>query len=149
MDLHEAYYCFQHRLIPQTFFEDKVAFVNALAADNTKMLFSWMDSFFEHVGAENPYTEDMFGVDVMQYDQRVYIIKISFPKPEKKLSCYSGYMLFDKKCNKQMYFCVEKGEDDDFLCGWDSENRHYNYGKCDCRGREALNRCLRIYFKDK
>lgn len=147
MDLHKAYYYFQHRLIPQAFFGDKVDFVNTLAAGNRKMLFTWMDTFFDRAGVENPYTEDMFNSEIMQYDKKVYIIKITFPYPEEVPFCYCSYMLFDVNCKKQMYFCVEKGEKDDFLCGWDAKNDHLNYGKCDYKGGEALNRCLRIYLR--
>ena len=147
MDLKTADYYFQHKLIPQTFFEDKVKFVNALAAQNTKVLYAGLKGVLEHFNIENPYTEDMFGVDIMQYSKNVLIIKVSFPEPEEVTYCYCAYMIFDPKCKKQMYFCVEKGAEKTFLCGWDARSDHINYGACEPTDEDALSQSINIYLE--
>ncbi len=146
MDLKTAYYIFQHKLIPQSFFEDKVKFVNALAEHKSKVLFDGLKGVLDHFKVENPYTEASFGVEVMQYSKEVIIIKVSFPEPEEVTHCYCAYMIFDQKCKKQMYFCVEKGRDNTFLCGWTPLNDHLNYGKCEPVDDDALNNSIVIYL---
>ncbi len=146
MDLKGAYYYFQHKLIPQTFYEDKVKFVNALSAQGASILYSGLKEVLEHFKIENPYTLDMFGVEVMQYSKEVIIIKVSFPEPEDVQFCYCAYMIFDPKCKKQMYFCVEKGMEHSFLCGWTQGNDHINYGSCEPTDNDALSNSIAIYL---
>ena len=146
MNLKTADYYFQHKLIPQTFYEDKVKFVNALAAQNTKVVYSGLKGVLDHFKIENPYTEDMFGVDIMQYSKDVIIIKVSFPEPKEVTYCYCAYMIFDPKCKKQMYFCVEKGSEHSFLCGWSESGDHINYGACEPTDEDALSNSIAIYL---
>ena len=146
MDLKGAYYYFQHKLIPQTFFEDRVKFVNALAAQGSNVLYAGLKGVLDHFNIESPYTLDMFGVDVMQYSQDVLIIKVTFPEPDEVQLCYCAYMIFDPKCKKQMYFCAEKGAEHTFLCGWNKANEHINYGTCVPTDDDALSRSISIYL---
>lgn len=151
MDRHGIRYVFEHRVLPQWFFEDTQKFVGVLL-NNKEVLYDFINDIFEKENVENPYSEDDFKVEAAKLTDNVLFVKISFPEPEEEPLCYCSYMLFDEKFEKKRYYCIERGnEAGDFLpfvCGWTPEGTHVNYGHCGLGEDEDLIRCMELYVNE-
>ncbi len=151
MDRHGIRYTFEHRALPQWFFEDKEMFIGTLLHDKN-VLYRVINSMFEGEGVENPYIEDDFEVVVSKVTDDVKMLKIVFPEPEEEPLCYSSYMFFDDNFEKISYFCIEKGntygEDYPFVCSWTKEGEHENYGNCTFEKYDDFLRCADIHMEN-
>ena len=152
MDRHGIRYIFEHRLLPQLFFEEKFQFVGALF-QKKELLFDTISNIFRDEEVENPYTVDMFGVSMFQITEETAVVKISFPEPEEEPLCYCSYLLFDKAFEKISYFCIEKGGQEDpkhpFVCAWTPDGAHRNFGICTFENYNDLMRCVDLHMKEK
>ena len=150
MDRHGVRYVFEHRILPQWFYEDKEQFVGLLLHDKN-VLFRVINNIFEKEEVSNPYTEDDFGVIASKVTEDVLMIKITFPAPEEEPLCYCSYLFFDHDFEKINYFCIEKGneygENYPFVCSWD-EDGHSNYGNCTFEEHNDFLRCADLYMKN-
>lgn len=133
MDRHGIRYMFEHRLLPQWFFENKMEFVGLLLHEK-EILFNVISDIFVEENVDNPYSVDDFGVSVAKIAEDVLMLRIGFPDPEEEPLCYCAYMFFDENFEKVSYFCIEKGNSESegcpFVCSWTPDEVHYNYGNC-------------------
>lgn len=150
MNRHEIRYLFEHRLLPNWFFQDKDRFVGILLNDK-KILYGIIDDIFKKEEVENPYKEEDFSIEAGKITEDIIMVKIVFPEPEDEPLCYCSYLFFDINFEKTEYFCIERGnehsEEYPFVCGWTSDGSHCNFGNCTFEENGDFLRCLEIYMK--
>lgn len=84
MDRHGIRYTFEHRLLPQWFFEDKERFVAVLLKDKG-LLFDVINEIFQKENVKNPYTPDQFDIEPARLTDELLMVKIIFPDRKKNL----------------------------------------------------------------
>jgi len=153
MNLHDIRYTFEHRILPQWFFEGKSRFVGMLLNDKT-VLFRIIDDIFQKEEVKNPYTEDQFGIETAKITEDVMMLKIILPEPEDEPLCYCCYLFFDKEFEKPGFFSIERGNDIvsktnktiPFVCSWTAEGGHNNHGNCSLEDNADFIKCTDIYM---
>lgn len=148
---YKVLYSLEHRLLPQWFYKDQRAFVDAIVSDPT-MIYRIVSDLLKQENEENPYTEDAFSSMRYKLTDDVLALKVSFPKPEMEPLCYCAYLIFDKSCNKLMYFTIEKTSEPDVdavVCSWNKDSQHMNFGSCSFEEYGDLRKCADIYLRIK
>lgn len=150
MNLHQIRYMFEHRLLPQWFFENKDKFVGIILQDKT-VLYKMINDIFLNEELENPYTPEQFGIEAERLTEEVMMLKIIFPEPEDEPICYCSYLFFNRDFEKTGYFCIEKGNEEGqeqpFVCAWTADGTHLNYGRCSFEEHGDFLRCVEIYME--
>ncbi|MDE7298147.1 MAG: hypothetical protein K2N94_04875 [Lachnospiraceae bacterium] len=150
MDRHGIRYLFEHRLLPQWFFEDKTQFVGLLLNEK-EILFNIINDLFEKENVDNPYKREDFTVMASKVTADVLMVRIGFPAPEEEPLCYCAYIFFDKAFDKVSYFCIERGnkEGDNypFVCSWTPDGAHNNHGNCSLDSYNDFIRCADIHME--
>lgn len=83
MDRHGVRYQFEHRILPQLFFEDKAQFIGIILNDKD-VLFRVIDEIFSGEEVTNPYSKDDFTIEAARIAESVMMLKIIFPEPEEE-----------------------------------------------------------------
>ena len=83
MDRHRIRYMFEHRLLPQWFFEEKESFVAPILKDKG-ILFEVLDQIFRKENVDNPYSPEQFNIEAAKLTEEVLMVKITFPEPEEE-----------------------------------------------------------------
>lgn len=150
MDGYEIRYMFEHQLLPQWFFEKKFNFIMVLLEDK-EFLYKASSAIFEEFEVENPYSKEDFKVETAKMAEEVMVVKMIFPKPEKEPLCYSSYLFFDKEFKKVSYFCIERGDEEKcpFVCSWEPNGEHNNYGNCTFKNHNDFMSCADIHMEQK
>lgn len=68
-------------------------------------------------------------------------VRLLCPPPKKEPQCKWIYMLFHYNLKKRYYFTMEAGglfDQGPFLCGWDRNLNHQNFGVCEDDLERAL-----------
>lgn len=99
-----------------------------------------------------PYKAEQYKIDYYKIGENEYMIKVTFPLPEEMPLCSKVYFMFDEGFNNIQYFTVErdqiKGKKQEFyLCGWDEEHSHLNYGQAP-NGIKELDATVIKYYLD-
>ncbi len=149
MNLHNVRYIFEHHMLPQWFFENKMGLVGGILKDKT-ILFKIIDDIFKQEQVENPYEPEQFDAQSGRIAEDVFFMKITFPTPEDEPLCYCSYMFFDEEFEKISYFCIEKGnsfgEELPFVCSWTSDGAHLNHGNCTFEENDDFLRCASLHM---
>lgn len=148
MDRHNVRHVFEHKVLPQWFFEDKQKFIGLVFHDKS-VLFRVINSIFEENDVKNPYTESDFDIDASRVTEDILMLKIIFPEPEEEPLCYCSYMFFDEKFEQASYFCIEKSDEYKnypFVCGWTEQGVHINYGNCSSEEYNDFAKCIEIHL---
>lgn len=152
MQATDILYDFEHNVLPGGFFEYGSGFVGSLLQKREKMLFGVLGDMFQNAGLDNPYSEVDFGLEVLEADEELVVIKILYPKPERTPLCYCGYLFVDKDFQKMRFFCLERddfmGKEDKILCEWTAKMEHFNYGACASEEQEDYKKCMEIYLNE-
>jgi len=150
MILHQIRYVFEHRLLPQLFFENNAQFVGMVLKDKA-VLFRIIDDIFQKEDVENPYTEEQFDIETAKIAEGVMMMKIILPEPEDEPLCYCCYLFFDNNFEKLSFFCIEKGNEIGqmypFVCSWTSGGAHNNHGNCSFENHGDFLRCADIHME--
>ena len=150
MDRHGIRYMFEHRLLPQWFFEEQMKFVGLLLHEK-ETLFHAISNIYEKEKVENPYSSEDIDVSAAKITDDVLMLRIGFPEPEEEPLCYCAYLFFDESFEKVSYFCIERGDtesdDDPFVCSWTPDGVHRNHGHCSLEDDNDLVRCADIHMK--
>ncbi len=148
MTLHDILYYYEHKLLPASLYEYKSDFV-AILLKQKEVLYKVLNNIFHEERVENPYTENDFKLDVLQANDSLLVIKITFPEPIDAPLCYCSYLFIDRALENLNYFCVEKAAgicgEQKYLCSWTADGAHANYGSCDLEENEIYLKCLSIY----
>lgn len=150
MDRHGVRYQFEHRILPQLFFEDKAQFIGIILNDKD-VLFRVIDEIFSGEEVTNPYSKDDFTIEAARIAESVMMLKIIFPEPEEEPLCYCSYLFFNEKFEKLGYYCIEKGNEEGefypFVCSWTPEGEHVNHGNCTFEDYNDFFRCADIFME--
>ena len=127
-------YEFQHRLLPNWSYNSPQFFNDLVNNGEKQTLFKAAKSVYDNRKEEIPYKEEDFGGFHARLDVDTVVIVLRFPKPEEVPLCYCALIYLDTKTNRIAYYTLEKGKDPiserdmQFLCGWDYEGKHQQYG---------------------
>ncbi len=152
MSQYNISYYFEHQLLPELFYKQTEPFVMS-AIQKKDMLFGFMDRLFKDQGESNPYAAEDFTVEPIKIDEEVFALIVMFPQPIAEPLCVAALMLFDSDFTKKCYYCVEMGDSDGegkvFLCAWEEDGRHVNYGSGPWDFGEVIERCRRLFRNRK
>ena len=133
----KALYFFEHRLIPEYFFDEEINFVLTLSS-KPEILFKIFNDICEKEEIENNYSEDDFSCKLYKLDEdgEWFGMIIDLPHPVEMPLCYNIYLFLDvnserKGCFTLEYHKSEKQEPTEkelgCLCSWTKEKAHRNY----------------------
>lgn len=125
-------YYFEHELLPHLLYSDTKQMVEYLLEDKGVVLWSVMSDACKENHFIMPYQVEQYKVHHHKVSEDCSIIRIVMPEPTIELLCFEIYFVYDSACGKGTYFTIERGarSKDRFLCAWNSEGRHLNYGTC-------------------
>ncbi|MCW6659011.1 hypothetical protein NHG25_00770 [Aerococcaceae bacterium NML191292] len=126
MTVAENRYLLEHRWLPHWFFEQKEALVGAILSEESAFLYKTM---VEACTQEDvPYQAADYQAEMIKLTPDLYAVRIRMPQPEYVPHCHRVYLLFNADFTQKAYFTIELGLDGDFICGWNEEGCHFNYG---------------------
>lgn len=145
-------YVFEHRLLPEMYFEDKEELIALLLEEEGILIYRLMHTLFRDEGMECPYTKEQFQTIFERRDE-LFLVVIRMPQPEEKLLCSSIILIFDEKFQHMRYLTVEFSEKvkkgganrDIYMMGeWTSAGWHRLYGQCGNRMKSQLHMAVQI-----
>ena len=124
----QARYQFEHRMMPQYFYDRPESVLNGIK----EVGFYWL---WESVCTENGIDPTYPASDYVEHwyscSDDTVIAQIELPKPDADTLCYRIYFVHNAETGVTGYYTVEYdgllGESA-FLCGWTPELEHENYG---------------------
>ena len=127
----ELRYYFEHEMLPNWFHKKTEAFIERLVEEENNFLHEGMNLLCEDAGQEMQYTREQYKVYRCRTQKEYTMICIEMPKPEVELLCYQVYLVFSHDYQNKGYYTVERGSSfrERFLCFWDQDQFHGNYGK--------------------
>ena len=120
-------YYFEHRLLPQLFYEDLDYLMDYIDQNG---VYSLWTSFTESNGLDPVYDKEDFGQASLQREDGTRVLLVTMPVPEETPLCSRAYLCLNKDAGKKGYFTVEYDNflgEDWFLCGWTEDNIHMDY----------------------
>ena len=140
-------YLVEHRFLWEQFFRDpKMLIGNLLVPGGIFFIFEKL--MFSVGRIHCPYRMEDFRISLMDIcDPNNIIAMLEMPYPDLVPLCYRIYLLHDKKYMRFMYFTVERGQNGAFLCRWDENGVHYNYGMINTAEWNEQNRDFQSYLE--
>ena len=151
MNLHDVNYYYQHKLLPRLFFEDREQFVGTALERGSTWFCNVHRELFEQFELAFPYSEEDYNIQPVKQEDGTLLLLFVPPAPEETPLCYCIILIFDPDFKKLAYYTLEKSGSPSrrapgaYLCGWNAEECHMNYGPFDVEPKKALHRCLQIY----
>lgn len=125
-------YCFEHGFLPRAFLEEREAFIRRLQEHGGKLLYNLYKQECKDARGWCRYKESQYGCCTKKIGDGYAMLCLRFPNPRKSHMCSSAYCVFDKRYSSVRYFTLEsesvRMKRVFFLCEWDTERYHYNYG---------------------
>ena len=140
MTLVEIRYYFEHKILPQYYFEDTELFLSEIldtlnneedAGEN--IVYDLIYEMAQKNDIEFPYSRNEYKAELFSLNEDNYMIRICLPEPEEPLLCSYIYMMFyTEDLSKIRYFTVEllekkKRKNLYCLCEWEQNGFHKNY----------------------
>ena len=138
------FYQFQHNLLPRWTYTTPQFINDMMNTGVGTTLYKAAKNFYEKNNTELPYKEEEFKGYTARIDDDTFLVVMRFPKPEETPLCFASFIFADIKTNEKAYYTVEKGKDPfdgrdmQFLCTWDKNASHRNYGSV-CPDEHPLN----------
>lgn len=146
MTIREIRYFFEHKLLPMWFFQKKEELIAILLDKNANMPFVVMNDICEKEGVKMTYEPTQYNSVMYVMTKEITMVMLNMPKPESEPLCHRIYLVFDKDYKKLGYFTVEEGNKfGNFMCGWDKDGSHINYGSCPSEQKQELIKIMDIY----
>lgn len=146
--IHNVRYTLEHKVIPGWLYNEKETLVYALLSRDD-LLYAVISDMLSEQGLLNPYSPGQFKAVPLEPEDDVCGIKIMFPEPEDEPLCYYAILFFDWNFTRLSYFTVERGNDfgrqRPFICGWDKNGTHLNYGSLEFDDDSILELCRSIH----
>lgn len=154
MSLKKARYYMEHQLLPELFFEDKSDFIDAILDEDRNLLYEFMIKVCEEENISCPYKEEQYKVDFYKISETEYMIKATFPLPEDTPLCSKVYFMFDECFDNLKYYTIERNQIKGkkriyYLCGWDEEHNHLNYGQAPNGTKELDDTVIKYYLNSQ
>lgn len=148
--LEDIRYFFEHGLLHQAYFDNKLDFIHEIKSGKGKYLYG----IFKEVCLENDvkarYKEKDFKVEEIQSEKGYEILRIVMPEPECESLCYEINMMYQSQTDKYLYFILEKGENfkDRYLNSMDALGRQYKHGVYG-KDRNAVVKAMDTFWERK
>ena len=119
-------YFLEHRFLRDQFFIEPMSILN--------ITFEGLMNFFKEIykskNCEFTYANEDFNIERFKIDN-YYIMIVSFPKPQEALLCDRIYFLYNEDLQDKKIVTIERAIDEPkgFLCSWDENKQHHNYGE--------------------
>lgn len=116
----KARYYFEHEVLPDWFYEDGTEGRMIRELQKDEAFFLWDSMLCLHM-----------------------------PNPQRELLCFQVYLVFSKDYRRRRYFTVERGTSSEvrFLCSWEPDGGHSDYGQCILDTAEIEKRIDEIFTK--
>lgn len=137
-------YHFEHQVLPLLFYQNPEEVCMMLCKDGTS--YDVFDSWVKTNKIDCVYNKNDFKVtDITKENMAdLLAIKLTFPKPDMPLLCYSSFMIYDKKTGRARYYTIEKSNNNKiYMCGWSKKAQHLNFGHINMNddwGEKCLNK---------
>lgn len=146
MDNNQILYTYEHKVLPQFYFELKEKFVMALVNGGEEFLHGFLQPMYKNEEGECPFKKEQFGMKAGRLSDKLMLVRVVFPTPENAPLCYYAYLIFDEAFETARYFTLERGMDEKtmFLCEWNTKGEHRNYGTVGFNEEQIITRCVAI-----
>ena len=134
MTMLQAFYLFEHKLMPRYFFEDKAVLFRVLT-DDKENVFKMFSDLLKDNDLSNPYTAEDFEVVFHVIDDKLLILQIKYPEPTETPLCYEQVMITNKEFTEMEFYCLEFHEDESHvpsICTWNVKGKDMMHGNCGC-----------------
>ena len=127
-------YDFEHRVLPGWTYSSVQFFNDLVNVGEKNALYRAAKMIYEKQQIEFPFTVDDFSGLHGRLDADTVFSLLRFPQPTEVPLCYCALIFLDTKTNRTAYYTMERGMDPtdgreiQFLCGWDKEGKHQQYG---------------------
>ena len=125
---HDVRYYFEHRLLPQDFFEYGETLIGYLRENGTYAI--WED-LTQSNGFDVIYSGEEYGLAEYPQEDGTEVIMLTFPKPEDTPLCSHVYLCLNPETGAQGYYTVEYDNffgESWYLCCWTKDGNHLDYG---------------------
>jgi len=145
-------YIFEHKYLPQMIYQLKDEFIVPFLKDKNH-LSKLFNTFCVQVdGNRSPYRRDEFGVRVVEYDDDVLCIALTFPEPEDTPLCRNAFLFVTEGFENICYYTLERAKEESdpeeygmsFICAW-FEGAHLNFGRHRVDAQEAMDTCYELF----
>lgn len=138
-------YIVEHTFFPSELYKSPANMIGALAQKKGELLWKMYEVIAAGEKTENPYQPEDFQVDLYQMEKGWFMVQIIMPAPELQPQCSRVYVLFLEEFKEVHYFTVEQGVPGEyFLCRWNSQGDHENFGTVSGDEREQIERIITI-----
>lgn len=135
----EVRYAFEHNMLPRYFYADPQNLIDRVAELGLYVL--WASVATEN-GADPTYPEEDYVIHMYDLEDGGTLMQIELPDPDANLLCYRIYFLYNPETGEAGYYTAESDTFSPgtcFLCGWDQEGKHLNFGGTDAISRSDAN----------
>lgn len=125
--LFDVRYYFEHRLLPQVFYQDPEGTMESLPESG---LYDRWSRYTAESSFDVTYPEDAFSVREMMQDSGIRMLMLTMPQPESTLLCYRIYLCFDPETGTAAYYTAEYDiyegyyDEECLICGWKPDRIH-------------------------
>lgn len=137
-------YVFEHRLLPQEFFNRSAPFLTLLDGGGQR-LWDSLRICYLLAGEDCPYQADDFDVTPLPASKGQLLIRLDFPAPEEVTDCYWAYLFIDRSTGHQSYFTVEKSLDQLIVLGEWQSDQHLNHGNVSLDEEAIRQLCQKLF----
>ena len=126
-ELFDVRYHFEHRLLPQAFYQAPLETMESLREEG---LYERWSRYTAERGFDADYPAEAFGTREITGEDGIRMLVLTMPQPEKMLLCYRIYLCLDPKTGTAAYFTAEydiyEGYFDPgcLICGWKQDRTH-------------------------
>lgn len=145
-------YTFEHKLLPDMFYKEKVGLLNAIL-DKGGKFFSDVYTVYAPVGEERTYTEDDFKIDAKccQYDENrrtLYFLIVTMPEPTVPTLCLRVYFCYEEKTGAVKYCTSEKSPfSGNAICSQTENGEHENLGAAPESAEQEFQKIGNMFLK--
>ena len=126
--LEEVRYHFEHNAVPRYFYDDPANMLEVLRNNGVYRLWT---ALADENNVAYPYREEDFTEYWYETEDGAILLQVVMPQPGATPQCYRLYMIYDFNTGSAAYYTVEYDNllgESAFLCGWDAQRTHANYG---------------------
>lgn len=132
MEAEKYLYYYEHKLIPEMFYQENIDFFGVLAED-PGALFAIFNDACKGNRIQHTFTPDDFCVAGERMDDDYLCLTLTFPIPQRVPLCFEMYLFQKRDLSGKGCYTLErskniKGEDVLVLGGWGRKEDHLNFG---------------------
>ena len=149
---YHARYFVEHKGLPHAFYTEGCRLLSLLLAKEGQAL---RDYYTKLEGANPdylcPYDADDFEVNYRTYIQdrdSCLVVRVEMPEPEDVRLCRAVFFVYGDHGSVELYFTSEFTEEGTyFLCAWDEEGAHFNFGDAPCDDSDEMDKVASLFWE--